>query len=95
MVSTCAWSAWARRRKVVGDERATLGGEGVVPDESQNPQRIAELADILWAHIRGLDQVRLLRACLKNHAVLFANRLTISRIIASRSSVSLVCTFRS
>jgi hypothetical protein len=36
------------------------GGEGVVPDESQNPQRIAELADILWAHIRGLDQVRLL-----------------------------------
>jgi hypothetical protein len=37
------------------------GGEGVVPDESQNPQRIAELADILWAHIRGLDQVRLLK----------------------------------
>jgi hypothetical protein len=35
------------------------------------------------------------RACFENHAVLFAKRLTISRIIASCSSVSLVCTFRS
>ena len=36
-----------------------------------------------------------LRACLVNHAVDLAQRRTISRIIASCSSVSLVCTWRS
>jgi hypothetical protein len=34
------------------------------------------------------------RACLKNHARLLAKRFTMSRIIASSSSVSLVCTWR-
>jgi hypothetical protein len=37
----------------------------------------------------------LLRACFKNHSMLRAKRLTIRRIIASCSSVSLVCTLRS
>ncbi len=36
-----------------------------------------------------------LRACFENHGVLFAKRLTINWIIASCSSVSLVCTLRS
>ena len=30
-------------------------------DEAEKTQRIAELADILWAHIRDLDQVRRLK----------------------------------
>ena len=50
------------------------------------------------AHIGGCGpEIGLfgVRACFKNHAVLFAKRLTISRIIASCNSVSLVCTLRS
>ena len=37
------------------------GAEGVSPDESENPNRIAELGEILWAHIRDLDRVRFLK----------------------------------
>jgi hypothetical protein len=39
--------------------------------------------------------VSILRACFENNTMLLARRLTISRIIASCSSVSLVCTWRS
>jgi hypothetical protein len=39
--------------------------------------------------------VRRLRGCFENHPVLLARRRTMSRIIASFSNVSLVCTFRS
>jgi hypothetical protein len=43
--------------------------------------------------IQGI--IETLRACFKNHTMLLAKRLTISRIIASCSSVSFVCTLRS
>jgi hypothetical protein len=43
----------------------------------------------------GLRDIRRLRGCFENQAVLLAKRLTMSRIIASFSSVSLVCTLRS
>jgi hypothetical protein len=32
-----------------------------MPDNTENPRRIAELSGILWAHIQDLDQVRLLK----------------------------------
>jgi hypothetical protein len=41
-----------------------------------------------------MDKVEL-RACFENHGVLFAKLLTINRIMASFSSVSLVCNVRS
>jgi hypothetical protein len=32
-----------------------------MPDNTENPSRIAELRDILWGHIQDLDQVRRLK----------------------------------
>jgi hypothetical protein len=32
-----------------------------MPDNAENSSKIAELRDILWAHIHDLDQVRLLK----------------------------------
>jgi hypothetical protein len=37
------------------------GAEGVTPDEPQNHNRIAELAEILWGHIRELDRYRFMK----------------------------------
>jgi hypothetical protein len=32
-----------------------------MPDNAENSSRIAELSDILWGHIKDLDQVRFLK----------------------------------
>jgi len=37
------------------------GVEGVAPDEDENHNRIAELADILWGHIQELDRYRFMK----------------------------------
>ena len=57
-------------------------------------ERNAKQTGVDWQFTTADARIRL-RACFENHAVLLAKRRTISRIIASCSSVSLVCTLRS
>src|SRR5688572_152328 len=52
--------SWRRTRDTRGNRGEGRRWGGML-DESKNPNRTAELCDIMWWHIKDLDQVRLLK----------------------------------
>jgi hypothetical protein len=85
-----------RRTCPLGDDRFLWFGMSVA---RETELRELKAQTIITAYLPSRDSERrakiFLRACFENHAGFLAKRLTISRIMASCSSVSLVCTWRS
>jgi transposase len=86
---------WARELTKLGHTVKLMSPQFVRPYVQRQKNDANDAAGMCEAV--GRPQMRFvpIRACFKNQTMLLAKRLTISRIIASCSSVSLVCTWRS